>query len=118
MSSRAIAEMCGVSHMTVQRMMPEQLEYCSSSTRLGRDGKERHLPQPRDPAQEPEGKEDKPETKRARPCFGMKHARVAIMALEQIEKNDDERFAAMDHVEHWISDWRERHQEKEGGAAA
>ena len=39
MSSRAIAELCGVSHMTVQRMMPDQLEQ-SSTSRTGTDGKQ------------------------------------------------------------------------------
>jgi len=41
MSSRAIAEMCGVSHMTVQRMMPDKVEQSATSpTITGTDGKQ------------------------------------------------------------------------------
>ena len=39
-STAVIAEMCGVSHMTVQRTMPEQLEQSSTSTDTGTDGKQ------------------------------------------------------------------------------
>jgi hypothetical protein len=40
MSSRAVAQMCGVSHTTVQRMMPEPLEQSSNATRTTSDGRQ------------------------------------------------------------------------------
>lgn len=46
MSSRAIAEMCGVGHQMVDTVRPVQLDESASSKRVSRDGKERPATQP------------------------------------------------------------------------
>ena len=51
-SDRWIAEVCGVSHTFVQGLRP-QLASVASSSRVGKDGRERQLPEPRPSAEVP-----------------------------------------------------------------
>jgi len=109
LSSRAIAELCGVSHMLVQSAMPQVED--SSTSRTGQDGK--HYPARREtrPAvvemQEPEV-EPKPQPRPSRivlgpPADGMQFARMAIMDLEQIRQDDIERSEAFALVKEWLN---------------
>lgn len=117
LSDRAIAEMCGVRHPMVGAARPNQLEDYSSSTRIGRDGKERPatrttkttttitegniMEEPHKPKQEwviPKG------TKIGPPRNGMQFARLAIMRLQEIAHNDVERTEALNTVREWINE--------------
>ena len=44
--------------------------------------------------------------KKTKPCLGLQYARIAIMNLEYIEKNDTEREEAFNKVERWINENR------------
>jgi ParB-like chromosome segregation protein Spo0J len=55
-----------------------------------------------DEKQKPQKKEEK--RKIGPPCAGMMLARVAVMKLEEIAKNDTERQTAFDFVKGWITD--------------
>ena len=109
LSSRAIAEMCGVSHPTVEAVRP-QVENFTTSERTGQDGKQYPATrQPRDDATDDidaeeysGGEEDRPLAKPLPPQNGMQFARMAIMDLEQIRKDDVERQEAFDFVKTWI----------------
>lgn len=109
LSSRQIAEMCGVSHMTVQRAMPDALEQSANApatvtTSDGRQYPARRQtdpPQPKElPRQEPQ--EEKPYPVLQPPCVGMQFARIAIMKLSEIRENDLEREQAFQAVERWL----------------
>ena len=124
LSDRALAEMCGVSGPFVAGMRP-QLQTDCSSTRTGRDGKDRParagtrtVPVREEPAyEEPvierprfdEGPavtviQEKPMQKLAPPSNGLQFARMAIMDLEQIRTDDTERREAFALVEKWINE--------------
>lgn len=105
MSSRAIAEMCGVSHELVDRMRPRnQLAESASSKRMGLDGKERSATQERKEPKEKEEEQDekKGSRKLGPPRDGMQFAQLAVMQLEQIREDDAERQEALDYVKGWI----------------
>ena len=103
LSSRAVAEMCGVSHMTVERARPEALVKSDNATRTTTDG--RQYPARRNGGKTDMGKET--ETKEPKrvlgpPCDGMQFARMAIMDLEQIREDDVQREEAYNTVKGWI----------------
>jgi hypothetical protein len=120
-SSRAIAEMCGVSSDLVDRTRP-QLPDSGSSTRTGLDGKDRParrlVPVREEPSYEEPSIErprfdegpavtiiqEKPAKKLAPPSNGLQFAQMAIMDLEQIRSDDVERAAAFDLVKRWIDE--------------
>lgn len=128
-SDRKIAETCGVSYMTVNRIRDElsQSDTTPPATRTGRDGKEYKAPQPKAAPEreaEPEPDEEAPRIQSADelgapkpagslstkkinvelgpPCNGMQFARIAVMQLEQIKEDDTERSEAFRHVKGWI----------------
>ena len=107
LSSRAIAEMCGVSTDLVIAVRPEQVSDFDTSKVTGRDGKQYPATRTRR-EKEPEQEEGEDEPKERRvlgpPCIGMQYARIAIMNLEQIEADDIEREEAFDHVKRWIDE--------------
>lgn len=118
LSSRAIAEMCGVSPQSVLNIRPEPTVQNGQSKRIGRDGKERPAtaksnegspPQEDAKHEEPE-KFQEPETYRSErpragpPCFGMQFARIAVLNLEEIREDDAEREEAFGHVKGWLID--------------
>jgi hypothetical protein len=115
LSSRAIAEMCGVSNHMVDDARPQLGDY-PSSKRIGLDGKQRpatQRPQIKTPQQEEavyaeRAKEEaaKPQTanKNTKPCDGLQFARMAILDLKQIKKNDTEREDAFNLVKEWINE--------------
>ncbi len=101
LSSRAIAELCGVSVDFVSRIRP--LSSDDNATHTTKDGRQypatRKPREPKEPAYKREEKEQEPETKRALPKLGpprdgMGFARNAIHYLEQIRKDDAEREKA------------------------
>lgn len=127
MSSRAIAEMCGVGDQLVRSLTPEVRE--SRTCVTGADGKQYPASRKRvdgddqivpfvDVVTQDDGtlrplitvgvidcdEEVEPEapTKRMRPCFGMQFAKMAIHQLEQIRPNDEERQQAFATVKEWI----------------
>jgi hypothetical protein len=109
LSSRAVAELCGVHHTFVEHQRPEQVATVATS-RTGTDGKQ--YPARKEPTEtETTKKEDakpesKPETKReiGPPCAGMMLAEVAVRKLEEIQENDEERNQAFEYVKGWIID--------------
>ncbi len=116
LSDRAVAEMCGVGHEMVGSARPRlgQLAETASSTRTGRDGKDR--PAHRDPAPrfdpgdapaitviaEAPAAPVRPAVKLGPPSNGMDFARMAIADLEQIKPDDTERNSAFAFVREWI----------------
>lgn len=112
LSSRAIAEMCGVSDALVASAR-EPLQESRNARRTTKDGRQYPAQQKREPAREAEPEEqeparssDSPPTPRrpmGPPSDGMQFARMAILDLEQIQTNDTERTAAFDHVKGWIA---------------
>lgn len=111
LSSRAVAKLCGVSHVFVEGQRPRELETVTSSKRAGLDGKERpatgnHGVIPLEPAgaravaDAVEAQHQRP--KLGPPSFGMQFARMAVMDLEQIRDDDTERSAALRYVREWI----------------
>ena len=109
LSSRMISEMCGVDHKTVEAYRPSGGEI-PHVERTGQDGKQYPATrQPRDDATDDidaeeysGGEEDRPLAKPLPPQNGMQFARMAIMDLEQIRKDDVERQEAFDFVKNWI----------------
>ncbi len=101
MSSRAIAEMCGVSGDFVNRQRQLSSNDNSTTTRTGKDGKQytgkkaKAKPKPAQPAFKP---------KLGPPADGMQFARMAVLQLEQIRPDDIERTKAFSHVKGWIID--------------
>lgn len=116
LSSRALAQMCGVSHVLVNDARPRQLEDSSSSTRMSLDGKERpaHRPAPErhaepEPVEQSTPKGETPKGIVGPPSNGNQFARMAIMDLEQIRPDDAERDEAFESVLAWISQhWTRR----------
>lgn len=121
LSNRAIAEMCGVSNVSVKNIRDELLNFSSTpppTRTVGLDGKER-------PARREEKRDDdsttgndedlivvkstgeiinKQQDKQTKtyPCIGMQYARIAIMNLEQIARDDLERAMAFQTVTEWV----------------
>jgi len=105
LSSRAIADMCGVSAEMVNSIRSTQLSESDTSTRTGKDGKN-HPAKQQLADNEPTAKEGKQKKsqKLGPPCNGMQFAQMAIMDLEQIRRNDKERTKAFNTVKEWIKD--------------
>lgn len=111
-SSRQIAEMCGVDHKTVESV--RGIGEIPQSTRTTSDG--RQYPAKREKAPPAEARQPisvgvieqddapakRPEPKPMRPAFGLQYARIAIMQLEQIRPDDVEREEAFSTVRGWI----------------
>ena len=124
LSSRAIAELCGVSHPFVLSIM--QVVTVTTSHRTGTDCKQypakRKSRLPTTPEEEEamyfemeeqkannqEESRDSEETKSRRPkdklppSDGMQFAKMAVLDLKQIKKNDVERVEAFRFVKEWI----------------
>ena len=124
LSSRAIAELCGVSADFVCRMRPAEVS-SDDNCRTGSDGKQypatRATRKPTTPEEEDamyveqERKNKKQEAKdqdqesthpkkRSRPSNGMQFARMAVLDLEQITSDDMERVEAFEFVKEWINE--------------
>ena len=108
LSSRAIADMCGVGDTMVESIRP-QVQEKGTSTRTGKDGKT--YPARQKPASDNEptdqGGEQEPKRKASKPgppSCGMMIAQQAILRLEQISPDDTERTAAFNHIKEWIKD--------------
>lgn len=113
LSSREIAELCGVGN----QMVSEMRKVCDShtSTVTGKDGKQ--YPATRAPKAEDEA-DEKPRVQSAdeemmnqpksdeRGAVGMYFAEVAINQLKAIDKDDKERDKAFDAVLEWINNNR------------
>jgi hypothetical protein len=106
LSSRAIAELCGVSPQTVVTVRPGEVSKLDTS-RTGQDGKQ--YPATREPAAEPAPVSpvdyERPSgvaSEMGPPTNGMQFARMAVMDLEQIRPDDAERLAAFAFVKEWI----------------
>lgn len=106
MSSRAIAEMCGVSDVFVGNRRNQVLTVSSKKdVTIGLDGKERgnkEYPIYKDSESKPEEKSKSSKT--GPPSDGMQFARMAVMDLEQIKENDLEREEAFNYVKEWINE--------------
>jgi hypothetical protein len=112
-SNRRVAEVCGVSHMTVSRMRPEEVEQSATITqRVGKDGvkqpatkppREEVPPHPDDlpDGELQEGDAETPQDESA-PSEGLAWAEKAIRCLERIEHNDTQRARAHRRVKHWL----------------
>jgi len=105
LSNRAIADMCGVSAEMVNSIRSTQLPESGTSTRIGKDGKNRLVKQ-QSADNEPtdKGGEQKKSQKLGPSHNGMQFARMAIMNLEQIRLDDKERTEAFGTVKKWMED--------------
>lgn len=109
LSSTTIAKMCGVALDTVQRHRTEQVSDSETSKVTGADGKQypaKRKPKEKDTGnQKTNGKKDSKPARQALgpPSNGMQFARMAVMQLEQIRKDDIERQQAFSHVKGWIN---------------
>lgn len=109
LSSRAIAEMCGVSHTFVEGVRPEPTGNRCQSRRTSQDGRER--PARREKAPEPDSEPMTPDytghdtalRTPTGPSNGMQLARIAVMKLEEIRDDDLERQQAFQHVRSWLN---------------
>jgi hypothetical protein len=110
LSSRAVAELCGVTHPYVESM--RHVETVTTS-RTGTDGKQYPAAKPRqEPTRSETPKQEVREPARAPvaerkigpPCAGMMLAQVAVRKLEEIAENDEERNVAFAYVKGWIED--------------
>lgn len=109
-SSRQIAEWCGVSDMLVGGI--RQVQTDCTSERTGADGKQypakrekAPLAEARQPISVGVIEQDEPPVRQLGPaCMGLKFARLAIMNLEQIQSDDAERNAAFNKVKGWINE--------------
>jgi hypothetical protein len=113
LSSRAIADMCGVNHEMVSNARP-QVADSASSKRIGLDGKKHpatRRPQIKTPEQEEafyaerakEEAEAEPATDESRgPSKGVRLASEAIACLSRIPKNDRTRAEAWSMVSNWL----------------
>jgi hypothetical protein len=123
LSSRQIAEMCGVSNVFVTAMRPEQVLTVNTSTVTGADGKQypaRRIAEDALDAHDALAAMEEAERdgtisldelrtmlpKPGPPRNGMQFARMALMDLEQIRDDDLEREEALDHVIAWIGRMR------------
>jgi hypothetical protein len=105
LSSRAIAEMAGVSTDMVIANRPQPSD-SDSSRRVGKDGKERpaYLGEPKIERKEDDGETLELRRELGPPSNGMQYARMAVMDLESIKDDDLERQEALDFVKGWIKD--------------
>lgn len=117
MSSRALAELCGVGDQLVRTIRPDDQvrESRTSPTVTGSDGKTYPAHRPTKTEPEPqEGKEEEerdnaeteerePEAPRG-PSTAMQHAAAAINALRKIRDNDPARLNAYRQVRKWVTD--------------
>jgi len=122
LSSRSIAEMCGVSNDFVSRFR-QVSSNDTPATRTDTLGRQqpatRRTSKPATPEEEEAmyfEKEDKERNqadtgnakqkpiKRGRPCNGMQFARMAVLDLEQITDDDTERVEAFEFVKEWINE--------------
>lgn len=114
LSSRQIAQLCGVSVDFVARFRQVSSDD-TSPTVTGADGKQ--YPARREKAEPAEARQpisvgvieaSAPQSPAHRepfvPCFGLQFARIAIMQLAQIRRDDSERQAAFDTVRRWIDE--------------
>lgn len=112
LSSRAVAKMCGVHHTFVESLRPD-VATVATSERTGQDGKV--YPARREPRLEPTAPSTPlsraaataAATPAARPVLappsnGMQFARMAVMDLEQIRDDDQERAQAFAFVKEWL----------------
>ncbi len=110
LSSRAVAELCGVSNHMVDGARPVSLGENPNATRTTKDGRQyparKELTETETTKKEDTKPERKPETKReiGPPCAGMMLAEIAVMKLAEIAGNDSERQEAFDYVKGWIKD--------------
>ena len=109
LSSRAIAEMCGVSDPFVLSIRPEVLTV--STSRTGSDGKSyparRETSDPPRQRKDSEHSEGAPNSRAERsvlgpPSIGMQYAWIAVKNLESIAPDDVEREQAFAHVKGWL----------------
>ena len=107
-----MAELCGVSHHTVEAAKP-QVGNLPTSKVTGTDGKQYPAAKPRqEPTRSETPKQEVREPARAPvaerkigpPCAGMMLAQVAVRKLEEIAENDEERNEAFAYVKGWIED--------------
>ena len=112
LSSRAVAELCGVGHEMVDAARPQVAE-TANSKRTGTDGKQYPAArQRREPSASETPKQEEREPawgpvvtrKIGPPCAGMMLAQVAVRKLEEIADNDEERAQALAYVKGWIED--------------
>jgi hypothetical protein len=114
LSDNAIAQLCGVDNHTVGAVRPATLGNSQPEKRTGADGKQypatRSRPEPTE-TETPKQEEEQPAwgpvveaRKMGPPCAGMMLAKVAVMKLEEISRNDSERQQAFDYVKGWIND--------------
>ena len=116
LSSRAVAEMCGVSNHMVDDLRPKALGESPNATRTTTDGRQYPAKRTNGKEKTDMGKENGTETKQPKrvlgpPCFGMQFARLALLDLRQIEKADVEKEQAFEHVEAWIENRRREDHE-------
>lgn len=123
-TQQAIADQVGCHRTTVMRVQEELVHVHKlevPETRVGADGKERPTTyQKKDTLNietEAQQQEDTPyetgeheqeatgeKPKKTNPSLGLQYARIAIMNLEYIEKNDTQRMEAFKKVEKWINE--------------
>lgn len=110
-----IAEMCECSRQwvntvagqVVNSLQPEREAASHRETVTGRDGKQYQATKPKaeppQPKEEPRQEEERrPQPKLGPPCVGMQFARIAVMNLEEIRRDDLEREQAFQAVERWL----------------
>lgn len=115
-TQQEIAEQVGCGQATVHRIKEELIhvnKLTLPDTRTGKDGKQypttynrKETQQEEEPQDEltEEEEEETPPPKRGRPSMGMQYARIAVLNLEKISKNDTERDQALEHVKGWIDE--------------
>ena len=113
LSSRALAKMCGVADSFVGDMRPK-VQSDSTSEVTGQDGKQYPASGKKEDAEPQESatetgpvNQERPSgvaSKLGPPRNGMDFARMAIMDLEQIRDDDEQRAEALSFVREWISE--------------
>lgn len=115
MSDRAIADMCAVSHpivASVRKVLDPSIgKNYQCSTRTTSDGRQypAHPVPPARPSTHEAAVESHPTVASPSPKpgplrVGMQYARMAVMDLEQIEPDDQERDEAFQHVRRWLDE--------------
>lgn len=102
-----------MSHVFVESIRQTQLVTVTSSTRLGADGKERRLPQPRQAELEQQADESPVQQSIVKPnqveaveqpiAVAMQLAKAAIEQLRKIDVHDSERLDALNAVTKFIA---------------
>lgn len=116
-SQREISDQVGCTQQYVGKVQNELTTSCKlelPATRTGKDGKVRPTTYSKKAQTESKKTSEtvtpiitKKELAALPPCMGMQFARLAIMRLEEIPKNDKEREQAFDRVVEWIKEQRE-----------